>query len=83
VYTASLFFLSLWNTKNHQMILTVNYNKATGDITLSSDIDSILVDLNTNSIQDSNDELVFEVAIDTNQYEEINKLPEEEIITEE
>jgi len=65
------------------MILTVNYNKATGDITLSSDIDSILVDLNTNSIQDSNDELVFEVAIDTNQYEEINKLPEEEIITEE
>jgi len=65
------------------MILTVNYNKSTGDITVSSDIDSILVDLNTNSIQDSNDELVFEVAIDTNQYEEINKLPEEELITEE
>jgi len=65
------------------MILTVNYNKSTGDITVSSDIDSILVDLNTNSIQDSNDELVFEVAIDTSQYEEINKLPEEELITEE
>jgi hypothetical protein len=65
------------------MILTVNYNKSTGDITVSSDIDSILVDLNTNSIQDSNDELVFEVAVDTNQYEEINKLPEEEVITEE
>jgi len=65
------------------MILTVNYNKSTGDITVSSDIDSILVDLNTNSIQDSDDELVFEVAIDTNQYEEINKLPEEEVITEE
>jgi len=65
------------------MILTVNYNKSTGDITVSSDIDSILVDLNTNSIQDSDDELVFEVAIDTTQYEEINKLPEEEVITEE
>jgi len=65
------------------MILTVNYNKSTGDITVSSDIDSILVDLNTNSIQDSDDELFFEVAVDTNQYEEINKLPEEEVITEE
>ena len=65
------------------MILTVNYNKSTGDITVSSDIDSIIVDLNTNSIQDSDDELFFEVAVDTNQYEEINKLPEEEVITEE
>ena len=65
------------------MILNVVYNKSTGDITVSSDIDSILVDLNTNSIQDSNDELVFEVAIDTTQYEEINKLPEEDVITEE
>jgi len=65
------------------MILTVNYNKSTGDITVSSDIDSILVDLNTNSIQDGNDELVFEVAIDTTQYEEVNSYTEEEIITEE
>ena len=65
------------------MILTVNYDKSTGDITVSSDIDSILVDLNTNSIQDGNDELVFEVAIDTTQYEEVNSYTEEEIITEE
>jgi len=65
------------------MILTVNYNKSTGDITVSSDIDSILADLNINSIQDSDDELVFEVAIDTTQYEEANSYTEEEIIIEE
>jgi hypothetical protein len=59
------------------MILSVVYSKSTGEIVVSSDIDSIVVDLNTNSIQDDQDQLVFEVAIDTTQYEEINKLPEQ------
>jgi hypothetical protein len=59
------------------MILNVVYDKSTGDITVSSDIDSILAHLNTNSIQDSDDELVFEVAVSTEQYEQINELPTE------
>jgi hypothetical protein len=62
------------------MILSVVYSKSTGEIVVSSDIDSIVADLNTNSIQDNQDQLVFEVAIDTTQYEEINKLPEQEQI---
>jgi hypothetical protein len=64
------------------MILSVVYSKSSGEIVVSSDIDSILVDLNTNSIQDSDDELIFEVAIDTTQYEEVNSYTEEEIIEE-
>lgn len=62
------------------MILTVIYNKSTGDIQVSSDIDSIGVELNTNSINEDSDQLYFEVAISTEEYEEINKLPGEEII---
>ena len=43
------------------MILTVNYNKTSGVITLSSDIDEIPVEVNTNSIQDGSNQLVFEM----------------------
>lgn len=64
------------------MILNVVYDKSTGDITVSSDIDSIIVDLNTNSIQDSDDELVFEIAVDTSEYEQINNLIDQEEIIE-
>ena len=64
------------------MILSVNYNKSTGDIAISSDISSIPVEVNTNSINDGENELVFEVAISTEQYEQINSLPEEQTITE-
>jgi len=62
------------------MILNVIYNKSTGDIQVSSDIDSIGVELNTNSINEDSDQLYFEIAVSTEKYEEINKLPSEEII---
>lgn len=65
------------------MILNVIYDKSTGEIQVSSDIDSIEVELNSNSINDGSDQLSFEVAVSTEQYEELNKLPEEDIITEE
>jgi len=65
------------------MILTVNYNKSTGEITLSSDIDEILSEVNTGSVEDDSSNLFFEVAIDTTQYEDVNSYTEEEIITEE
>ena len=51
------------------MILTVNYNKTTGDITVSSDISSITAEVNDNATQDDSSELVFEVAINTTAYE--------------
>ena len=58
------------------MILTVNYNKTTGDITVSSDISSITVDVNDNATDDNSSTLSFEVAVDTSSYEQINELPE-------
>ena len=59
------------------MILTVTYDKTSGDIILSSDISSITVSLNDNATIDTDDDLSFEVAIDTSSYEQINELPTE------
>lgn len=57
------------------MILTVNYNKSDGSITVSSDISSITVSVNDNAISDTDSEVSFEVAVDTSTYEQINELP--------
>jgi len=58
------------------MILSVTYDKSSGDITVSSDISSITVEVNDNSISDDASEVSFEVAVDTSSYEQINELPE-------
>lgn len=58
------------------MILSVTYDKSSGDITVSSDISSITVEVNDNSISDDASEVSFEVAVDTSSYEQINQLPE-------
>lgn len=58
------------------MILTVNYNKSTGDITVTSDVSSINVDVSANTISNNDNTLSFEVAIDTSEYEQINELPD-------
>lgn len=59
------------------MILTVTYDKTSGDITVASDISSITVSVNDNATSDTDDDLSFEVAIDTSLYEQINELPTE------
>lgn len=64
------------------MILSVVYSKSTGEIVVSSDIDEIAVEVNTNSIQDGSNQLVFEIAVDTSEYEQINNLMDQEEITE-
>ena len=56
------------------MILTINYNKTSGAITLSSDIDDITTELNENATEDNSNTLSFEVAIDTSVYEKINEI---------
>ena len=53
------------------MILTVNYNKTSGVITLSSDEDEITAELNQNSVLDSDDSLDFEAALDLSVYQEL------------
>ena len=53
------------------MILTVNYNKTSGVITLSSDEDEVTAELNQNSVLDSDDSLDFEAALDLSVYQEL------------
>jgi hypothetical protein len=64
------------------MILSVVFSKSTGEIVVSSDIDEIAVEVNTNSVQDGSDQLVFEIAVDTSVYEQINNLMDQEEIIE-
>jgi hypothetical protein len=59
------------------MILTVNYNKTSGAITLSSDISSIAAEINDNATDDNSGNLSFEISLDTSTYEQINELPSE------
>jgi len=54
------------------MIIKVTYNKNTGDITLNGDIN--IISLNINSIQDTTQELLFEIALDTTYYEQANNI---------
>ena len=56
------------------MIIKVTYNKNTNELNISGDID--IISLNSNSIEDTADNLNFEIAVDTTSYEEINSLPE-------
>jgi hypothetical protein len=51
------------------MILSVTYDKTSGEITVSSDINGITAEVNDNATQDDSSELVFEVAIDTSEFE--------------
>lgn len=53
------------------MILTINYNKTSGAITLSSNEDEVTVELNQNSVLDSDDSLDFEAALDLSAYQEL------------
>jgi hypothetical protein len=59
------------------MIVKVNYNKSTGDVTVSSDISSINVEVGENTISDTDANLDFEISVDTSEYEQINELPTE------
>ena len=59
------------------MILSVNYDKVTGEITVSSDVSTITVEVNDGATEDTSSAVNFEVAIDTSVYEQINELPTE------
>ena len=65
------------------MQIKVTYNKTTGTITISNDIEDIVpMELNTNSIEDTATEVSFEIAVDTSAYEmsQSESIPPEEII---
>ena len=62
------------------MIINVTYNKLTGELAVNGDID--LIELNTNTIEDTSDLLSFEIAVNTAQYETANLETDQEIIEE-
>ena len=58
------------------MILTINYNKTTNEITLTKDEDLVNAGINDTTIVDGSDNLSFEIAVDleewNNQFDEID-----------
>ena len=58
------------------MIIKVNYNKTTGEITLTKDEDFVNAVINDTTIVDGSDNLSFEIAVDleewNNQFDEID-----------
>ena len=58
------------------MIIKINYNKTTGEITLTKDEDFVNAVINDTTIVDGSDNLSFEIAIDleewNNQFDEID-----------
>jgi hypothetical protein len=60
------------------MIIKVTYNKNTNEIIIDSD--TVITELNTNSIVDDNQQLSFEIAVNISQYQlEQNSLEEDSI----
>ena len=61
------------------MIIKVNYNKSTKQITLSNDIENSLLSLIDSKKIDTDSELSFEISVNTSFFqEEVNSQEEEE-----
>ena len=58
------------------MIIRINYNKTTSEITLTKDEDLVNAVINDTTIVDGSDNLSFEIAVDleewNNQFDEID-----------
>lgn len=53
------------------MLIKVTYNKVTGEIAVASDLDTVPVEVSTNTVVDLQNELLFEIAVTTTAYENI------------
>ena len=60
------------------MIIKINYNKSTKQITLSNDIEDSLLSLIDSKKIDTDSELSFEISVDTSFFQEEVNLQEEE-----
>jgi len=59
------------------MIIKINYNKSTKQIVLSNDIENNLLSLIDSKKIDNDDELSFEISVDTSFFQEEVDLQEE------
>ena len=53
------------------MIIKINYNKSTKQITVSNDIKQIVLSVTDSTIIDTNDELSFEISANMTEYQEM------------
>jgi hypothetical protein len=60
------------------MIIKVNYNKSTKQITLSNDIENSLLSLIDSKKIDTDNELSFEISVNTSIFQEDENVQEEE-----
>lgn len=60
------------------MLINVTYNKQDGSITLDKDIKAVNIELSQSSIEDNANQLYFEIAVDTSEYEYLERMEEEE-----
>lgn len=54
------------------MIIKVTYNKTTNELNVEGDVSGI--SLNNGNIEDTADNLSFEIAVDTTEYENLNNV---------
>ena len=60
------------------MIVKVTYNKSTNEIVIDSD--TMITELNNNSVVDNSEQVSFEIAVNTAQYEQEQNNFEEDLI---
>ena len=62
------------------MIIKINYNKSTKQIVVSNDVKQIVLSVTDSTIIDTNDELSFEIAGNTTEYDAMfEQNPEDEM----
>ena len=53
------------------MIIKINYNKSTKQITVENDIQEIVLSVTNSTILDTNEELSFEIAANMSAYQDL------------
>ena len=62
------------------MIIKINYDKSTKQIVVSNDVKQIVLSVTDSTIVDTNDELSFEIAGNTTEYDKMFETnPEDEM----
>ena len=56
------------------MIIKINYNKTTGEISVNNDVIESTISINENTIVDADDKLLFEVSLDTSYLQQIEQV---------
>ncbi len=56
------------------MIIKINYNKTTGEVSVNNDVIESTITINENTIVDADNKLCFELALDTSYLQQIEEV---------